>query len=207
MTPENPKCEMDPSGFMVLMKIKVANKTEIEQSVNLSLGGMFIQTEEHAPPGTTVDLEFQLDPEKKSIEAAGVVVWTRPRMPDHKFPAGIGIKFVNLSDGAREQIESALKSASQVPIRPEMDSPVRPTKTESKEVEMLCTWCGIAGDEEAEPQPLTEVKLDLTPEAIGLITSAYSDDVVCKRCYGAFLRGFRLGRQYERTPEKMTHPE
>ena len=72
---------------------------------------------------------------------------------------------------------------------------------------MVCWWCGIAGEEEEEPQPLTEIKLDLTPEAIGLITSAYSDDVVCKRCFGSFLRGFGLGRQYERTQEKMAHRE
>jgi hypothetical protein len=65
----------------------------------------------------------------------------------------------------------------------------------------VCSWCGVAGEAEPEPQPLTEVKLDLTPGAIELICSKYSDDVICKRCYAAFLRGFNLGEKYSQKPE------
>lgn len=61
---------------------------------------------------------------------------------------------------------------------------------------MECSWCGVAGPSEEDPQPLTEIQLDLTPAAIELIASKYADDVVCKRCYGAFLRGFGLGEKY-----------
>lgn len=63
---------------------------------------------------------------------------------------------------------------------------------------MICTWCGVAGESDEDPQRLTEVKLDLTPAAIALISSAHAEDIVCKRCYGAFLRGFSLGEKYGR---------
>ena len=61
---------------------------------------------------------------------------------------------------------------------------------------MICTWCGVAGESEDTPEPLTEVKLELTAGAIEMICEKYSDDVVCKRCYGAFIRGFNLGEAY-----------
>ncbi|MFZ5469206.1 MAG: TIGR02266 family protein [Myxococcota bacterium] len=79
-------------------------------STNISDGGLFIATVRHLPIGTEVDLGFTL-PSGQHVEATGRVRWTREtndRTPD-VFP-GLGIQFVNLSEGARSAIHEFVSS-------------------------------------------------------------------------------------------------
>ena len=73
--------------------------------MNLSKGGVFIRADITLPLGSEIEFEFTLPATKKSVNAKGVVVWSRPSnarpnqaFPDH--PPGMGIQFrdIDLSD-------------------------------------------------------------------------------------------------------------
>ena len=75
-----------------------------EHSADLSLGGMFVKTETAPPVGTVVPIEFRLDDGYELIRGTGKVIWVREEAdgPDH--PAGMGLRFLELTAGSRELI-------------------------------------------------------------------------------------------------------
>lgn len=68
-------------------------------SVNLSSGGLFLETEDPPPEGTPLQLEFFLPIRPEPIRCKGRVAWVNPpaakKKPD--FPSGMGVQFVDLS--------------------------------------------------------------------------------------------------------------
>ena len=76
------------------------------QSLNISRGGVFLQTEYLLPPGRAVQLNFQL-PAGPRVSARGRVIWTRPT-GDPRGPAGMGIQFEALAPEALRAIENLL---------------------------------------------------------------------------------------------------
>ncbi len=78
----------------------------VEQySANLSLGGLFVRTATPPPVGTVVPIEFRLGDGFELIRGTGKVVWVRSDAeagPER--PAGMGIRFVELTAGSRELI-------------------------------------------------------------------------------------------------------
>ena len=83
---------------------------------DLSIGGVFVHTEERVPIGLVVEVRFTVlldDP--VVIEAYGKVVRHSRR------PVGIGVQFTNLSKQMRERIEQAL--ARQRPV--DSGAPIR----------------------------------------------------------------------------------
>jgi type IV pilus assembly protein PilZ len=76
----------------------------VEQySANLSLGGMFIKSDELPPLGTEVAVEFHLEDGFELIRGRGRVAWVRePAEGDD--PAGFGLRFLELTPGSRELI-------------------------------------------------------------------------------------------------------
>ena len=75
-----------------------------EYSANLSLGGMFIRTDEPAPVGTEMPIEFRLGHDYELIKGRGRVVWARRQAVDDEHPAGMGLRFLELTPGSRELI-------------------------------------------------------------------------------------------------------
>jgi uncharacterized protein (TIGR02266 family) len=75
-----------------------------EYSANLSLGGMFIRTDQPAAVGTEVPIEFRLGADYELITGRGRVVWAREEAVDDEHPAGMGIRFLELTPGSRELI-------------------------------------------------------------------------------------------------------
>ncbi|HMB53298.1 MAG TPA: TIGR02266 family protein, partial [Thermoanaerobaculia bacterium] len=75
-----------------------------EYSANLSLGGMFIRTDTPPPMGTVLPIEFRLGNDYELIKGTGRVVWVREEGLDEENPAGIGIRFLELTPGSRELI-------------------------------------------------------------------------------------------------------
>lgn len=75
-----------------------------EYSANLSLGGMFIRTDEPVPVGTEMPIEFRLGQDYELIRGRGRVVWVRKRAADADHPPGMGIRFLELTPGSRELI-------------------------------------------------------------------------------------------------------
>ncbi|HEX9943859.1 MAG TPA: TIGR02266 family protein [Thermoanaerobaculia bacterium] len=75
-----------------------------EYSANISPGGMFIRTRAPQPPGTVLDLEFRLGDGFELITGRGEVVWMRAEDEGPTRPAGMGIRFLELSQGSQELI-------------------------------------------------------------------------------------------------------
>jgi uncharacterized protein (TIGR02266 family) len=75
-----------------------------EYSANISPGGMFLRTKEPRSPGTVLDLEFRLGDGYELIKGRGEVIWVRAEDEGSGRPAGMGIRFLDLSEGSRELI-------------------------------------------------------------------------------------------------------
>lgn len=78
-----------------------------EHAVNLSIGGMFIPTDNPHPEGAMVYLQFRLDDGAMLIEGLGRIAHVNG--PEHPQP-GMGIEFVNLDEASREFIDEAINA-------------------------------------------------------------------------------------------------
>lgn len=75
-----------------------------EYSANVSPGGIYLRTRAPQPPGTVMDFEFRLGDGFELIKGRGEVVWTRSEDEGPTRPAGMGIRFLELSPGSKELI-------------------------------------------------------------------------------------------------------
>ena len=75
-----------------------------EFSANISPTGMFITTKTPEPPGSMLDFEFRLGDGFEIIQGKGEVVWTRAIAEGPNRPPGMGIRFLELSEGSKELI-------------------------------------------------------------------------------------------------------
>lgn len=75
-----------------------------EYSANISLGGMFIQTRNLKPPGTSFRFELRLADDFKIIHGRATVVWVRREDEGADRPAGMGVRFDELGGDSRELI-------------------------------------------------------------------------------------------------------
>jgi len=86
----------------VQVALKSAHNFYTGTSMDLSEGGLFVAIPEPPPIGTEVGFKLILGGE--TFLFLGVVVWIRPQPAGPKAPAGCGIKWVTLEDGALEAI-------------------------------------------------------------------------------------------------------
>jgi uncharacterized protein (TIGR02266 family) len=75
-----------------------------EFSSNISPTGMYITTKTPEPPGSMLDFEFRLGDGFEIIQGKGEVVWTRAIAEGPNRPPGMGIRFLDLSEGSKELI-------------------------------------------------------------------------------------------------------
>jgi len=75
----------------------------IDYTANISIGGMFIQTDKPLPVGTRFRLRLQIPERSKPIETFGEVCWA---MTDNAFGAqqGMGIRFDDLAANDEKQV-------------------------------------------------------------------------------------------------------
>jgi molecular chaperone DnaK len=73
-------------------------------SANISPGGMFIRTQTPQPQGAVLEFEFRLGDGFELIRGRGEVVWLRPEDEGPTRPAGMGLRFLDLSQGSKELI-------------------------------------------------------------------------------------------------------
>ena len=69
-------------------------KKQTSQSVNISLGGLYLESASPLPIGTTVQLRFQLPTQPEPVEVAGDVRWIVKKEKSDQ--TGIGIRFQGL---------------------------------------------------------------------------------------------------------------
>jgi uncharacterized protein (TIGR02266 family) len=75
-----------------------------EYSANISPGGLFLRTRAPQPPGTILDFEFRLGDGFELIRGRGEVVWNRLEDEGPARPAGMGLRFLQLSEGSKDLI-------------------------------------------------------------------------------------------------------
>ncbi len=80
-----------------------------EYSSNISMTGMFVQSEKPEPPGTVLAFEFRLADGLNLIQGQAEVVWRRMREKGPVRPAGMGLKFVRLDKDSRRVIRWAVE--------------------------------------------------------------------------------------------------
>jgi len=81
--------------YTVQVEFRTASSFLVAYSVNLSRGGLFLETDTDLPPGAEIDLSFAV-PGAGPIALSGVVTWRRGREnPDG--PPGIGIEFQDVT--------------------------------------------------------------------------------------------------------------
>lgn len=78
-------------------------------------GGIFIESGEPLPAGTTLTLEFTL-PDKPTewLSARGVVAWVCPKADQYTCSPGMGVKFNEISSDARTKVVDLVRSIKAV---------------------------------------------------------------------------------------------
>jgi uncharacterized protein (TIGR02266 family) len=94
------------------ISLEVAYRTAgaflVSYSVNLSKGGIFLETQSPLEPGESVTLKFEV-PGEGPIEVEGVVAWVRSNDPTG-LPNGMGIQFAELDARYGEVIDEMVRS-------------------------------------------------------------------------------------------------
>jgi uncharacterized protein (TIGR02266 family) len=73
---------------------------------NISEGGIFIATYNHAPLGTKLTLEFSLPDEGPPIRVEGEVRWLREFNPSSEVSPGMGFRFCDIDDESKNRVEN-----------------------------------------------------------------------------------------------------
>lgn len=81
--------------YVVKVEFRTASSFLVAYSINLSRGGIFLETEHPAAIGDTIALEFAV-PGLGPIQMTGRVAWQRP--PGLDGPPGVGIQFQDIDE-------------------------------------------------------------------------------------------------------------
>ncbi|MBU1534565.1 PilZ domain-containing protein [Myxococcota bacterium] len=76
--------------------------------INLSEGGVFVQTAYPAPVGTEVEIAFTLGDSPEPVVTGSVVQWVRQGPPEMNPPPGMALAFSNLSDAHLGRIREVI---------------------------------------------------------------------------------------------------
>ena len=91
----------------------------LEETQNLSVGGIFIETREPVPLGSRLEVAFDLPGDGGRIVAAGAVVWVNEYRTEGPNPnPGMGIRFETMSDEYRAALQQVVKRIAIVPEIP-----------------------------------------------------------------------------------------
>jgi uncharacterized protein (TIGR02266 family) len=96
--------EHERAPYRVHVEFRTASSFLVAYSVNLSRGGLFLETEEDLPTGSVIELDFRV-PGTDTIGLNGIVTWRRP--PDSpEGPPGLGIEFQDVSPSLGAAIDT-----------------------------------------------------------------------------------------------------
>ena len=103
---------------MARIEIRPLDRVPLYISGNLSVGGMFLITQEPLPVGTNFRVCFALPASKDDITATGEVLWSRSQREAPDRQPGMGVKFKNLSPDDRKRIRSFVEARADTPKKP-----------------------------------------------------------------------------------------
>ncbi len=96
-----------PLSLLIQFRFDTLEDFLSEYSTDISLGGMFIRTEDLREEGAMVYLQFYLRDGAKLIEGLGKVV--RVNAPGGEQPAGMGVEFVNFDEESMDLIRQIVE--------------------------------------------------------------------------------------------------
>jgi type IV pilus assembly protein PilZ len=76
---------------------------------DLSAMGIFIQTNDPHPPGTSLNLRFQ-PAGGPQLDVEGRVIWVNPPRKHGSINPGMGVQFVDLTPAQREQVKALVRT-------------------------------------------------------------------------------------------------
>ena len=82
--------------YAVEVKFRTKSALLVAYSINLSRGGLFLETDASAPEGTAVTLQFSV-PDGEPVTVRGKIIWRREQSSEAG-PTGIGVEFVDVDD-------------------------------------------------------------------------------------------------------------
>jgi uncharacterized protein (TIGR02266 family) len=89
------------------VQVERSDGPRIDYAINLSPGGICVQTLEPSPPGTRLALSFEIDPDQRPIRVVAEVAWCvqeEERAEGLRF-SEMGLRFVEVSGADAEAIE------------------------------------------------------------------------------------------------------
>jgi type IV pilus assembly protein PilZ len=98
-----------PLSLLIQYRFDTLEDFLSEYSTNISIGGMFIRTDQPKDEGTLVYLQFYLRDGAKLIEGLGRVVRVNPSDLADDAAAGMGIEFVNFDEESMELIRQIVE--------------------------------------------------------------------------------------------------
>ena len=101
------KNERVEAGFVIQIKCDTFDQFLEEHAVNISQGGIFIQTTQSYSVGTLLHFQFTSIDQGELIDGLGRVVHVKQ---DEAGNHGVGLEFLNLSDESEEVIEKIVAS-------------------------------------------------------------------------------------------------
>jgi uncharacterized protein (TIGR02266 family) len=104
----------DRVPFCVRVQFRNASSLLVAYSVNLSRGGVFLETEEDVAVGSDVTLQLEV-PRAGPVLLAGRVSWRRGHA-DKDGPVGIGVEFEDMVDTLGELIDSLVSQFSGITV-------------------------------------------------------------------------------------------
>jgi len=106
--------EYDRMPYSVLLEFRTASSFLVAYSVNLSRGGLFIETDADLPSGAGITVDLNI-PQAGQISLTGVVTWRRgAESPDG--PLGVGIEFQDIAPQLGAVIDRLVSSFHGVQI-------------------------------------------------------------------------------------------
>ena len=97
---EQPRSLRIPLAVLVTRK---GDEESVDYAVNVSCGGMCLQTDRPATPGDRVQLLFRLGPDCAELAVEAQVVWCIEAGHSARF-SRVGLEFIHLSDDERSEI-------------------------------------------------------------------------------------------------------
>jgi len=91
------------------VEIEVGGEICVENTANLSAGGMYIETRRPRPTGTQLSVRFRLPGQAAPIDTPAEVRWVLNAENAGPLPVGMGINFAELPPGARRRVRAFLE--------------------------------------------------------------------------------------------------
>ncbi len=93
--------------FALVAEVTLGSEHNFYQgfSENISEGGLFVATADLHPPGTRFDVTFHVPELGRSCSARAEVRWVREHGAAKDLPAGMGLRFLDLSETDARAIE------------------------------------------------------------------------------------------------------